>query len=33
MKQSYSGGFPLRLNVLNMTSTRCPGPARKVYKH
>lgn len=30
---THSGGVPRRLNVVNSTSTRCPGPARKMYRH
>lgn len=30
---TYSGGDPLRLNDVKVTSTRWPGPARKMYRH
>lgn len=30
---TYSGGVPLKLKVVKTTSTRCPGPAKKMYKH
>lgn len=30
---THSCGVPLRLKEVNSTSTRCPGPARKMYRH
>lgn len=27
---THSGGDPLKLNEVNCTSTRCPGPARNI---
>lgn len=30
---TYSGGDPRKLNDVNTISTRCPGPAKKIYKH
>ncbi len=29
-KCTHSGGDPLKLNEVNCTSTRCPGPARNI---
>lgn len=31
--RTYSGGDPLKLNDVKTTSTRCPGPAKKIYRH
>lgn len=30
---THSGGVPRKLNDANCTSTRCPGPAKNIYKH
>lgn len=31
--KSYSGSVPRRLKPVKTTSTRWPGPARKMYRH
>lgn len=31
--KTYSGGDPLKLNAVKITSTRWPGPAKKMYRH